>query len=58
MDRIDGGFGTDRFSGGAGNDRIIAVDGRRETVNCGPGRDRVFADDSERLIGCEIVERT
>jgi hypothetical protein len=34
------------------------VDRRRERVDCGPGRDRAFADDGERPIRCEIVERT
>jgi hypothetical protein len=34
------------------------VDGRRERVNCGPGRDRVFVDDAEDVRNCEVVEET
>jgi uncharacterized protein YukE len=56
-DRIDGKGGKDVLIGGTGNDTILAADGIAETVNCGPGRDRVTADRSDRLIGCERVTR-
>jgi endoglycosylceramidase len=53
-DRLTGGSGTDRFSGGRDADRLLARDGRRELVRCGPGRDRVSADRRERLArDCE-----
>jgi hypothetical protein len=42
---------------GAGNDRVHANDGHTDRVNCGPGRDTVWADRSDRLTGCEIVNR-
>ncbi len=42
---------------GAGNDRVHANDGHTDTVNCGPGRDTVWADRTDRLVGCEIVHR-
>jgi hypothetical protein len=42
---------------GAGNDRIHANDGHTDRVNCGPGRDTVWADKTDRLTGCEIVYR-
>jgi len=55
-DRLTGGAGKDRFTGGAGDDRIKARDGRRETVRCGGGKDRVSADRSDRVIGCERIK--
>lgn len=42
---------------GRGNDRIHANDGHTDRVACGPGRDTVWADRSDRLTGCEIVHR-
>jgi hypothetical protein len=47
----------DVINGGAGNDKIHANDGHTDRVNCGPGRDTVWADRSDRLTGCEIVHR-
>ena len=57
-DSLTGDTGTNRYSAGSGNDRIQAANGRRETVNCGPGRDVVRADRSDRLIRCEQARRT
>jgi hypothetical protein len=58
-DVLTGGAGRDKFYGGAGNDRIDARDGIIEGVYCGTGsRDRVLADRSDRLHGCERVTRT
>ena len=56
-DVLSGGPGADKVSGWAGNDRIDTVDGRRDTVDCGLGRDRVRADRSDRLKRCEVVVR-
>ncbi len=52
-DCLVGGKGADRVSGGAGDDSINSRDGRRETVRCGAGTDRVRADPTDRLKGCE-----
>ena len=61
-DRITGGAGKDRlidssgadiYSGGSGRDVVIALDGRRETVACGSGRDRLIADRRDGRKGCE-----
>ena len=41
----------------AGNDSVHAKDGHRDRVDCGPGRDVVWADSSDRLTRCEIVHR-
>jgi len=56
-DRLNGGSGRNRLSGGSGNDRVSSANGRRESVNCGSGRDFVRADRSDRLRGCERVRR-
>ncbi len=56
-DRIDGKGGKDVLIGGTGNDTIMAADGIAETINCGAGRDRVTADRTDKLSGCERVTR-
>ncbi len=52
-DKLIGGPGEDSFDAGPGRDNVDAADGVAETVNCGSGRDRVKADRSDRLRGCE-----
>jgi Ca2+-binding RTX toxin-like protein len=57
-DKINGNGGRNRLSGGGGNDRIAAVNGRRDTINCGRGRrDRVRVDRRDLTRGCERVTR-
>jgi dipeptidyl aminopeptidase/acylaminoacyl peptidase len=58
-DRLDGGPGEDVLGGGYGNDVILASDGSRDDIRCGPGRDVVFADRRDRFHGgqCERVIR-
>jgi hypothetical protein len=65
-DRISGGPGNDTISpgdgkdvvtAGGGNDTINAVDGVRESIDCGAGKDAVRADRRDRLKGCEKVTR-
>ena len=56
-DTINAAFGADRVFGGAGNDFInVATAGRRATVHCGSGRDKVRFNQNERrsLHNCEI----
>lgn len=55
-DRLVGGAGRDSFDAGPDNDRVNSRDGIRETVRCGPGKDRVLADRSDRLFGCESAQ--
>jgi Ca2+-binding RTX toxin-like protein len=38
-----------------GTDTIYAQDGKRDEVNCGGKKDKVFADRVDRLQGCETV---
>jgi Ca2+-binding RTX toxin-like protein len=54
-DRLVGGLGLDFFDAGPGADRVRSADSRAETVRCGSGRDRLFADSSDRRSGCETV---
>jgi RTX calcium-binding nonapeptide repeat (4 copies)/WD40-like Beta Propeller Repeat len=52
-DYIDGGLGLDRIDGGAGSDTILVADGKKDTVDCGDGNDRVVADAIDVLTNCE-----
>ena len=56
-DRLYGRRGINRYNGGPGDDRIYARNGRSEIVECGPGRDVVKADRTDRLRRCERVTR-
>ena len=49
--------GRNTYSGGSGDDIINAFDGKRQTVNCGPGRDRARLDRFDRARGCERIRR-
>lgn len=54
-DTIDGQGGEDVLDGGAGNDTILARDGSKDAVDCGPGMDSATVDPSDTLVGCESV---
>jgi hypothetical protein len=63
-DLLDGGPGDDLIGGGQdvsviragpGSDRISSSNGVADSVDCGTGTDRVVADRSDRLHGCEAV---
>ena len=56
-DRLVGGSGKNTYSGGDGSDRINAVNGNRERVDCGPGRDVAIVDRADRVKHCERVRR-
>ena len=49
--------GGDVIVAGSGNDIVHAHDGHADRVDCGPGRDVVWADRGDRLARCEIVHR-
>ena len=60
---VEGEKGNDRIAsgspsilrGGPGKDRINAANGGKDEVNCGPGEDTIFFDESEdELKSCEI----
>jgi hypothetical protein len=63
-DTLDGGSGDDLIGGGqeasviragSGDDRVSSSNGVADSVDCGGGTDRVVADRSDRLRGCETV---
>ena len=56
-DRLYGGLGTDMLDGDAGDDYLSAADARRDTVNCGAGRDTARIDRFDRVIACERILR-
>lgn len=57
-DRLAGGRGDDRLDGGAQGDAINARGGGHDRIRCGPGRDTVLADRSDRVLrDCERVLR-
>jgi len=56
LDELDGGHGA--LKGGSGNDTISARDRKRDTINCGAGRDRAVVDRIDRVArNCERVVR-
>jgi Ca2+-binding RTX toxin-like protein len=57
-DVLVGGSGTNLVMAGAGNDRIAVRDGKRDRVDCGPGKDTVSADKRDVLRHCERVRRS
>jgi hypothetical protein len=56
-DTISPGSGRDVVDAGGGNDTINSVDGVKETIDCGAGKDTVRADRRDRLKHCEKVTR-
>jgi Ca2+-binding RTX toxin-like protein len=56
-DWITGGAERNRIDAGPGNDMISSANAVAETVSCGSGRDTIWADPSDRLVGCERVHR-
>jgi hypothetical protein len=57
-DLLIGGLGRDTLSGGGGQDTLQARDGRRDVVDCGPGRDIANADRVDAVAkNCEVVKR-
>jgi hypothetical protein len=57
-DRLRGGPGRNVYSAGGGADRVFARNNKRDRIRCGKGRDRVVADQNDRVAGdCERVRR-
>jgi Ca2+-binding RTX toxin-like protein len=56
-DTLSPGSGRDVVDAGGGNDTINSVDGLKETIDCGTGKDTVRADRRDRLKHCEKVTR-
>src|SRR5215211_5262773 len=56
-DRLVGGGGRDVIIGGADNDAIVARDGLRDRISCGPGRDRVVSRDPFDIVSRDCERR-
>ena len=56
-DTLAGGPGRNTYLAGPGNDVVDAANGVRETLNCGPGRDRAVADRRDVARQCERIVR-
>ena len=54
---LTGGRGRNSYAAGPGRDAINARNGRRERIDCGPGRDKARVDRSDRVRRCERVSR-
>jgi len=52
---LSGGDGPDVIEGNAGDDVVDVVDGFQDLLRCGPGADRVAADQFDALYDCETV---
>ena len=66
-DRVEGGpgndtivsnNGSDAIVAAEGDDRIRAANGQVDAIDCGEGTDKVDADLTDELIGCESGART
>jgi probable HAF family extracellular repeat protein len=57
-DKLGGGPGVNSYSGGRGNDTLNARNGKKETVDCGPGKkDVAIVDKKDKTKRCEKVKR-
>jgi Ca2+-binding RTX toxin-like protein len=56
-DTLDGGSGKDVLNAGAGNDKVFAIDGQKDTIDCGAGIDSAQVDRLDRVKNCEHVTR-
>ena len=52
-DVLNGAAGIDDVRGGDGNDTIEARDGQADTIDCGAGDDRAYADAVDTVVNCE-----
>ncbi len=56
-DCLRGGGGRDRIHARAGGDTLLARDGHRDRIRCGPGRDIAVVDRKDRVSSCERVRK-
>jgi hypothetical protein len=57
-DLLTGGAGADAIFGGTGSDLVHVRGGGRDSVDCGPGRDTLFADRMDAASSrCEMIHR-
>lgn len=59
VEELNAQNGKDKFWGGSGSDLIIANDGEKDVIDCGPGKDEAVVDlgNLDKIENCEeIVE--
>ena len=56
-DNLTGGRGRDVIRGGKGRDLLRAIDGTKDLVRCGGGRDRAKVDGIDKVRRCERLIR-
>jgi hypothetical protein len=56
-DTLTGGADANKYKGGAGKDKISARNKKKDTVDCGAGKDVAVLDKIDRAKGCETVKR-
>jgi RTX calcium-binding nonapeptide repeat (4 copies) len=56
-DYLQGGNGKDVLLAGRARDEVSAVDGRRERIRCGRGKDEGVVDRKDNAKGCEDLRR-
>ncbi|MGH8571435.1 MAG: hypothetical protein ACREX8_02515, partial [Gammaproteobacteria bacterium] len=54
---VAGFRGRNTVYAGPGRDSVTAVNGRRDKVDCGPGRDAARVDRADVVQRCERVRR-
>ena len=66
-DALDGGKGNDKLTpgadtntvkGGTGNDTVSAKNKKKDTIDCGAGKDSATVDRIDKVKGCEKVKRS
>jgi Ca2+-binding RTX toxin-like protein len=56
-DKMVGGAGRNTYKGGGGADAVKARNKKKDTINCGPGRDTALVDKIDTVRKCERVRR-
>ena len=58
-DILTGGPGVNSYNGGPGDDVINARNGRKDSIDCGPGKhDLAIVDHADKVKNCEQVKRS
>jgi Ca2+-binding RTX toxin-like protein len=57
-DYVTGDKGRDNLWGNEGPDTIMALDGYRDYVNCGPGIDHIYIDDTKEVTDHVFLKNT
>lgn len=56
VEELNAQGGKDKFWGGSGRDLIIAADGEKDIIDCGPGNDEAIVDEGlDKVSNCEEI---